>query len=180
MTPAGFSHSDIPGSVLACSSPRLIAACHVLHRRFVPRHPPCALIRLTEAPPAPAEARAGFPSSPPKVAPYNRHPWRAWPSLDGPAQGILHTSLTQKLSLPRGLPGAGSADVKQGFRRIRGGTKKTSRAISDGQRARRAVRPAPVRPSSPLPRRLGPQRQVATRYYWRSVDPNACPRSLRP
>ena len=26
-----------------CSSPQLIAACHVLHRLSVPRHPPCAL-----------------------------------------------------------------------------------------------------------------------------------------
>ncbi len=40
ITPSGFPHSDIPGSTLACSSPRLIAACHVLHRRHVPRHPP--------------------------------------------------------------------------------------------------------------------------------------------
>jgi hypothetical protein len=47
MTSAGFPHSDIPGSKLACSSPRLIAACHVLHRRHVPRHPPCALYYLT-------------------------------------------------------------------------------------------------------------------------------------
>jgi hypothetical protein len=36
-------HSEIPGSQLARSSPRLIAACHVLHRRLPPRHPPCAL-----------------------------------------------------------------------------------------------------------------------------------------
>ena len=44
---ARFPHSDTPGSMLACSSPRLIAACHVLHRRLVPRHPPCALLHLT-------------------------------------------------------------------------------------------------------------------------------------
>ena len=47
VSPARFPHSDIPGSMLACSSPRLIAACHVLHRRLVPRHPPCALLYLT-------------------------------------------------------------------------------------------------------------------------------------
>ena len=33
--------------MLACSSPKLFAACHVLLRRLVPRHPPCALIHLT-------------------------------------------------------------------------------------------------------------------------------------
>ncbi len=43
----GFSHSEIPGSKDACSSPRLIAACHVLHRLPVPRHPPYALSCLT-------------------------------------------------------------------------------------------------------------------------------------
>ena len=44
--PAGFPHSDIPGSKPACGSPRLIAACHVLHRLLAPRHPPYALSSL--------------------------------------------------------------------------------------------------------------------------------------
>ena len=59
IAPAGFPHSDTPGSMLACSSPRLFAACHVLHRRSVPRHPPCALTRLTS--PLPSAGR-GWPS----------------------------------------------------------------------------------------------------------------------
>ena len=46
LPPAGFPHSDIPGSTPACGSPRLFAACHVLLRQSVPRHPPCALLRL--------------------------------------------------------------------------------------------------------------------------------------
>ena len=44
--PAEFPHSDICGSMPACGSPQLFAAYHVLHRQSVPRHPPCALIRL--------------------------------------------------------------------------------------------------------------------------------------
>ena len=48
MTCAGLPHSEIPGSKLICSSPRLIAAYHVLHRLLVPRHPPYALCSLTE------------------------------------------------------------------------------------------------------------------------------------
>ena len=44
---AGFPHSDIRGSMDMCFSPRLFAAYHVFHRLSVPRHPPCALIRLT-------------------------------------------------------------------------------------------------------------------------------------
>src|SRR5215471_16592188 len=47
MPPAGFPHSDIPGSKTVCVSPRLIAAYHVLHRLLVPRHPPCTLSSLT-------------------------------------------------------------------------------------------------------------------------------------
>ena len=43
----GFPHSEIPGSLPACGSPRLIAACHVLHRLLAPRHPPYALSSLT-------------------------------------------------------------------------------------------------------------------------------------
>ena len=44
---AGFPHSDISGSMDICSSPKLFAAYHVFHRLSVPRHPPCALLRLT-------------------------------------------------------------------------------------------------------------------------------------
>ena len=39
----GFPHSEIVGSMLAHSSPTLIAACHVLHRLYMPRHPRIAL-----------------------------------------------------------------------------------------------------------------------------------------
>ena len=42
----GFPHSDISGSKPTRSSPDLIAACHVLHRLSVPRHPPNALVML--------------------------------------------------------------------------------------------------------------------------------------
>ena len=43
----GFPHSEIHGSRIICISPWLIAAYHVFHRLSVPRHPPCALLRLT-------------------------------------------------------------------------------------------------------------------------------------
>ena len=41
--PGGFSHSETPGSRAVCASPGTIAACRVLLRLHVPRHPPCAL-----------------------------------------------------------------------------------------------------------------------------------------
>ena len=45
--PCGLPHSEICGSMDICSSPQLIAACHVLHRLLMPRHSPCALSSLT-------------------------------------------------------------------------------------------------------------------------------------
>ena len=47
VSPCGFPHSDIRGSLDICSSPRLFAAYHVFLRLSVPRHPPCALSCLT-------------------------------------------------------------------------------------------------------------------------------------
>ena len=58
----GFPHSDICGSLDICSSPQLFAAYHVFLRLSVPRHPPCALIRLT-FPCIALHVPAGFASS---------------------------------------------------------------------------------------------------------------------
>ena len=42
----GFPHSEICGSKVARTSSQLIAACYVLHRLLVPRHPLNALLLL--------------------------------------------------------------------------------------------------------------------------------------
>jgi hypothetical protein len=52
----GLPHSEISGSPGARPSPELFAACHVLHRLSVPRHPPDALVVLAHAQP---QGRAG-------------------------------------------------------------------------------------------------------------------------
>ena len=44
----GLSHSEISGSMCVCHYPKLIAACHVLLRHPMPRHPPCTLIILIQ------------------------------------------------------------------------------------------------------------------------------------
>ena len=49
ITLSEFPHSDICGSTDICSFPQLFAACHVLRRLPVPRHPPCALLHLTKS-----------------------------------------------------------------------------------------------------------------------------------
>ena len=43
---AGLPHSEICGSKCMCHSPQLIAAYHVLHRLWEPRHSPYALTLL--------------------------------------------------------------------------------------------------------------------------------------
>jgi hypothetical protein len=45
----GFPHSEILGSKPVRSSPKLIAAYHVLHRLLAPRHPPNALLSLNHS-----------------------------------------------------------------------------------------------------------------------------------
>ncbi len=52
----GLPHSDIHGSTPARGSPWLFAACHVLHRLLVPRHPPNALLILDTPGPGPEGA----------------------------------------------------------------------------------------------------------------------------
>ena len=47
MNREGLPHSEIFGSKPVCGSPKLIAACHVLHRLLAPRHSPYALSSLT-------------------------------------------------------------------------------------------------------------------------------------
>ncbi len=68
--PCGLPHSEICGLQDICSSPQLIAACHVLRRLLMPRHSPCALFSLTcssQSPfrflPAFGENSAPFPCS---------------------------------------------------------------------------------------------------------------------
>ena len=61
MTGTGLPHSEILGSKRACRSPRLIAACRVLHRLPTPRHPSCALCSLTTKNPSASTAESLAP-----------------------------------------------------------------------------------------------------------------------
>jgi hypothetical protein len=65
----GLPHSDIRGSTSARLSPRLFAACHVLHRLLAPRHPPDALLVLTI--PSATRPHAG-PNRAPRARPDSR------------------------------------------------------------------------------------------------------------
>jgi hypothetical protein len=47
LSPVGFPIRTSPDQSLVADSPKLFAGSNVLHRLQLPRHPPCALIRLT-------------------------------------------------------------------------------------------------------------------------------------
>ena len=64
----GLPHSDIHGSKPARGSPWLFAACHVLHRLLVPRHPPNALLALHAHPVRPRAKPSSEPANPPCTA----------------------------------------------------------------------------------------------------------------
>ena len=84
----GLPHSDTPGSKLARSSPRIFAACHVLHRLLVPRHPPDALLSLKHR--APRARPKPNPRSPSTT--MHRNNQRAGVSPERqPCQNTAHT-----------------------------------------------------------------------------------------
>ena len=63
-SPGGFAHSETRGSKGVCPSPRTIAACRVLRRLPVPRHPPCArgiLAPLSAGPHVPCNGFGIYP-----------------------------------------------------------------------------------------------------------------------
>jgi hypothetical protein len=78
----GLPHSDIPGSTVARTSPGLFAACHVLHRLSVPRHPPDALASRSPTPsPKHAEGALGSRGQRSEVRCQKTLPPATWPSL---------------------------------------------------------------------------------------------------
>ena len=60
----GLPHSDTQGSTPARGFPWIFAACHVLHRLLVPRHPPNALLILTPTKTSPNTDRSASKQRP--------------------------------------------------------------------------------------------------------------------
>ena len=130
----GFPHSDIRGSTIARISPRLFAACHVLHRLSAPRHPPDALIMLRTTRPTPAPARA-FARPRPSVRPgaSNKQP------TNQPIQPINQPTTVQRRR-PRAEPSRATnkrRSTNQTIDRTRARASKHTRA--------RAIHPIPIR-----------------------------------
>ncbi len=92
-------HSDTSGSKPARGSPKIFAACHVLHRLLAPRHPPDALLILIKTPGSkpgaprtgPIQQRQTHPSKP--HTPTGQSPWTTRPRSMRPPDGtnITHT-----------------------------------------------------------------------------------------
>ena len=80
----GLPHSDIHGSTPARGSPWLFAACHVLHRLLVPRHPPNALLMLESTEP---------PSLKVQTIMYRNHPHQDHSRCDRTRTSMLELSL---------------------------------------------------------------------------------------
>ena len=116
-TPARFPHSDIPGSKLAYSSPRLFAVSHVLHRLLSPRHPPYALSSLIvklarNQIPSRSHGSATIPDDATRIAPGARKARRTLPAI---TIDLLY-SVVKEL----GFHCAGSlAEPRNGFPRLR-------------------------------------------------------------
>ena len=83
----GFPHSEIHGSMLACSSPWLIAACYVLLRCLASRHPPCAqgMFSLTRWS---SQIPTGFPGSRSTRVPSHSAPMLSPTGLSPSAAGL--------------------------------------------------------------------------------------------
>ena len=120
----GLPHSEVPGSPIARISPGLFAACHVLHRLSVPRHPPDALVsRLITASPSPAmPTTAAHRAKPHALPPPQREPTVSMKTLlsDPPAASLArpagpprshHNSLCTLQSTPPRRPAAVSRDL---------------------------------------------------------------------
>ena len=88
----GLPHSEISGSKGARPSPELFAACHVLHRLSVPRHPPDALLSSSPTPsPKHAAAATAAAVVRGRMADVSRRP-RPAGRPGSLAVGILHPS----------------------------------------------------------------------------------------
>ena len=101
----GLPHSETHGSTPARGSPWLFAACHVLRRLLVPRHPPSALLARGNAEPAP-----GSPQGPGRHPAQEPPPARPESGPQGaPARTTQHTHGVSDPGRPREAPPAAHA-----------------------------------------------------------------------
>jgi hypothetical protein len=176
MTPAGFPHSDIRGSQGACPSPRLIAACHVLHRLPAPRHPPCALTALGQLSPQ-NQARSLATTNPSR---NKSPPHRNTPNLK---RSLSRSTRHQQPTTPRRTRHATSTGPPKDplsthsvNHRLRHSSRQRHQAAHVGaEQINIAVGPHPVNPAAPLRKAAGGYRFYDRNEWRRAVyDNGAC------
>jgi hypothetical protein len=168
----GLPHSDMRGSTLARNSPRLIAACHVLHRLLAPRHPPDALLSRSRPVPPPPPIRSADPG------PHDTHtlthsttcsiaPW-VTPPMDAIS---TRSSFTMPKSAPTARPRrartrvaaerqAQEARAQRRRHRPPASPGHTGGAAARPRRSRRSSGSHPARPAAPGRCRQGRGRQA--------------------
>ena len=158
-TPAGFPHSEIPGSKPARGSPGHIAASRVLHRLLVPRHPSCARIRLTGSG---TEVPAGVATSTQNYAIVKEHP--AAPQKGARGSGPRRLRGGKPVSVARGEPVVGVPGVEPGTSSLSGTRSNQLSYTPDAPEARlrRGRRPQPSTTNHRPP----------TRNWWRQPGSN--------
>ena len=97
----GLPHSEVPGSPIARISPGLFAACHVLHRLSVPRHPPDALASrlITASPHRRCRTTAAHRAKPHRAKPHAVLPPQWEPAVS------MKTLLSDQLGASTACPG---------------------------------------------------------------------------
>ncbi len=173
---SGFPHSEIRGSTIARISPRLIAACHVLHRLLAPRHPPNALFLLiltttvrAQDQTAPGSHPAGRPHSGTTTALSTQ----ITHTLD---DNTLHPS--PELALRTAAADPSSTKSSSPFKRTCP-TPRTSPGQETVEGSRHRLSAAPLsrkpRPNQALPANRKPRNQrpkAASHLIWRLTDSN--------
>src|SRR5579872_23656 len=96
-SPVGFPHSEISGSGPVSGSPELIAAIHVLHRLWLPRHPPYAFCSLALSL-RHASSRARDSSVEPRAPLFVCYPWTIRSTTTSPIRGSTSGSVLIQLS----------------------------------------------------------------------------------
>ena len=163
----GLPHSDIRGSTIARISPRLFAACHVLHRLLAPRHPPDALLMQTNPMNAPrknthAQDQRAHAQTQPQATSGCKHATCTQTHIcthtcNGTPTRPRKPSRSQQAATPA-APHATRAATKTPIHRIKGTNAARKRAPGGGQAWRRtgSNRRPPACKAGALPAELIP------------------------
>ena len=178
--PGGLPHSDIHGSKPARGSPWLLAACHVLHRLLVPRHPPNALIsrdhqtRSSRTRPRPPCTATIHTPSPGSFHPRHRRGGR---HADQPAISHTHTLPQDQTARHRPIPNASERSTTTAGR-CAGRNKPTLTLAGQTSRQRHAQRRTRTRFT--LTKTTTPRHHNATPHRHRQTTPLAGQRQTAP